>query len=65
MIEDDAPDMEKQVQDRVDESVKNAGRSKNVVRDKMYNKPVGRSNHRYPTRNVIQPVQVLGPSTKS
>ena len=60
LIEDDTPDMEKQVQDRVDESVRNAGRPKNMVRNRTYNKPIGRTNHRYPTQNLIQPVQVLG-----
>ena len=29
----------------------------NVVRDRTYNRPVERANHRYPTRNVIQEVQ--------
>ena len=28
-----------------------------MVRDKTYNRPLGRATHRYPTRNVIQQVE--------
>ena len=28
-----------------------------MVRDKTYNKPLGRATHRYPTRNIIQQVE--------
>ena len=60
IIENDEPDEVDQVQKRVEESNKNANRPRNIVRDTTFNKPVGRVNHRYPTRNIIQPVQVLG-----
>ena len=30
------------------------------MRDATYNRPVGKASHRYPARNLIQPVQVLG-----
>ena len=37
----------------------------NVVRDKTYNRPLERANHRYPTRNVMQQVKVEQSATKS
>ena len=60
IIEDEPPDELDQVQKRIEESAKSAKRPKNVVRDTTFNQPVGRAGHIYPTRNFIQPVQVLG-----
>ena len=31
-----------------------------MVRDRTFNQPVERHTHRYPTRNLIQPVQTMG-----
>ena len=59
-IKDDTPDVMEQVRKRVEESAKNASRPKNVVRNTTFNKPIGKTSHQYPTRNLIQPVQVLG-----
>ena len=60
IIEEEPPDELDQVQKIFKESAKSAKRPKNVVHDKTFNQPVGRASHRYPTRNFIQPVQVLG-----
>ena len=35
----------------------NCSENFNVVRDKAYNRPLGKATHRYPTRNVIQQVE--------
>ena len=58
VIEDDTPDLTDIIQNkgRKDACTENL----NVVRDRTFNQPVERHAHRYPTRNLIQPVQPMG-----
>ena len=62
VIEDDTPELTDQVADMI----QNKGRkdanteNSNVVQDRTFNRPVERHTHRYPTRNLIQPVQTMG-----
>ena len=48
------------MQDIIQERGRKNTRTGNVVRDRTFNRRVERPTHRYPTRNLIQPVQVLG-----
>ena len=56
IIEDDREVVGQQISERIREIGKrdNSPENSNVVRDKTYNRPLGRVTHRYPTRNVIQ-----------
>ena len=58
IIEDDREDAAQKLSERVREKEKRDDRpeNSNVVRDKTYNRPLGRATHRYPIRNVIQQV---------
>ena len=62
VIYDDTPELTDQVEDmiqnkwRKDALTENA----NVVQERTFNRPVERHTHRYPTRNLIQPVQTTG-----
>ena len=58
IIEDDREDAAQQLIEKIREKRKRDDRpeNSNVVRDKTYNRPLGRATHRYPTRNVIQQV---------
>ena len=58
IIEDDSEDIAQQFRDKIKEKGKRDNRpeNSNVERDKTYNRPLGRSTHRYTTRNIIQQV---------
>ena len=62
VIEDYKP----KLTDHVEDMIQNKGRkdarteNANVVRDIKFYQPVERHTHRYPTRNLIQPVQTMG-----
>ena len=58
IIEDDIEDAEQQLSKKIREKVKRDNRpeNSNVLRDKTYNRPLGRATHRYPTSTVIQKV---------
>ena len=58
VIEDDTPELTDMIQNkgRKDARTENS----NVVQDRTFNQPVERHAHRYPTRDLIQPVQTMG-----
>ena len=60
VITDDTADAEQQLSDLINKKAKRDNRPENpnVARDKTYNRPLGRATHRYPTRNVVQPLKV-------
>ena len=62
VIEDDTPELTDQVEDMIQNKGRKDARTENanVVQDRTFNRPVERNTHRYPTRNLIQPVQTLG-----
>ena len=58
IIEDDSETTTQQIRDKMKEKGKRDNRPENfnVERDKIYNRPLGRATHRYPTQNIIQQV---------
>ena len=67
MIEEDHENAKQKLQQIINRKATkdNKPDNLNVVRDKTYDRPVERANHRYPTRNVIQQVQVETKATES
>ena len=61
VIEDDTPELTDQVEDTIQNKGRKDARTENenVVRDRTFNQPVERHTHRYPTRNLTQPVQKI------
>ena len=55
IIEDDSETKTQQLRDKMKEKVKRDNRLENfnVERDKTYNRPLGRTMHRYTTSNII------------
>ena len=55
IIEDESENAEQQLQNIINKKAAkdNKPENSNVVREKTYNRPVERTNQRYPTRNVV------------
>ena len=60
IIEDESENAEQQLQNIINKKAAkdNKPENSNVVREKTYNRPVERTNQRYPTRNVVHWVKV-------